>query len=179
MMTTTMTNSHAVQIGPFVDVPSDLKIEKTIEVATTRAEAWRLWSTSAGLRSFFSPNSRIDLRPGGDIEILFLMTAPHGQQGSEGCRVLAYIPEEVLVFSWNAPPTFGDLRNQHTWVVIRFEQLSPTRTTLHFTHYGFGKGDEWGKIHSYFDQAWGRVLEAFRKQAALPNRNVGGMTTSN
>jgi uncharacterized protein YndB with AHSA1/START domain len=161
----TLTAATNVQIGPFVPTPSGMSVAKTIDVPTSLDNAWAMWTTTEGLRSFFSPDSRIELRPGGDFEMLFLMSMPVGKRGSEGSKVLAYVPRQFLAFSWNAPPAFGALRDQHTWVVIRFEALDANRTRLHFTHYGFGDGEAWKKVHDYFEAAWGSVLAKFAKQA--------------
>ena len=37
-------------------------------------------------------------------ELHFLEDAPEGRRGSESCRVLAFVPERLLSFTWNAPP---------------------------------------------------------------------------
>ena len=121
-------------------------------------EAWSAWTTNEGLRSFFSPNSRIDLRPEGDIEILFDMDAPEGFRGSEGMKVMAVEPESMLSFIWNAPPSIPEIRDQRTFVTIRMFPLGERATYLDFRNVGYGNGDEWRKTRRYFMKAWGSVV---------------------
>jgi uncharacterized protein YndB with AHSA1/START domain len=146
--------------------PSGLRIDRTIEVDKSLDDVWRMWTTKEGVQSFFAPQAMVELKPGGAYEMHFNPAAPEGKKGSEGTIVIAYVPKELLVFSWNAPGTFGKLRDEHTWVALRFESLAPAKTRIRFTHYGFGQGEEWAKVHAYFERAWGFVLGNFSKAAA-------------
>ena len=139
---------------------TDLTVAKESIVAAPPAAVWRAWTDPAVITQFFAQRARIELAPGGAYEMLFLLDAPEGQQGSEGCTVLAYVPEKVLAFSWNAPPRFKDARGQHTWVVVELEALPESRTRVRLTHYGFGRGEEWAQVHAYFDRAWGNVMKS-------------------
>jgi uncharacterized protein YndB with AHSA1/START domain len=137
-----------------------------------RAEVWKLISTSAGWKQFFGVDTRIELRPGGKFEILFGKDAPAGQQGSEGCTVLSFLPEQMLSYTWNAPPKFEHARARFTWVVVRLEEASPTRTRILLDHHGFAEQaaanpdhrEEWEQVRAYFDAAWPKVLGAIKGQ---------------
>jgi uncharacterized protein YndB with AHSA1/START domain/uncharacterized protein YciI len=137
---------------------SDRMILKEIVVPAPRASVWRAWTTDEGARSFFASDTRIELSVDGKFEIYFVIAAPAGQRGSEDCRILSFVPEEMLSFEWNAPPQFGALRNQRTRVVITFSDLEDGQTFLVFKHLGWGKGKEWDELYAYFDRAWGYVL---------------------
>jgi uncharacterized protein YndB with AHSA1/START domain len=137
---------------------ADMRVVKEAVVAAPPAAVWRAWTEPAIITEFFAPKAHVELRPGGAYEMLFLLDAPAGQQGSEGCTVLSYLPEKMLTFSWNAPPKFAEARGQHTWVVVELEALPDSRTRVRLTHYGFGRGDEWNLVHAYFDRAWGSVM---------------------
>ena len=78
-------------------------------------------------------------------------------------RFLALQPPRMLSFTWNAPPSLPQAREQRTFVVIRFQPVSEreTRVTLH--HTGWGDGGEWDKAYAYFDRAWGNVLGNLKK----------------
>src|SRR5712672_923199 len=68
------------------------------------AQAWALWADSSGAASYGVPQAAdIELRPGGKYEIYFNKNAPEGERGSEGCKVLSFIPQRMLAFTWNAP----------------------------------------------------------------------------
>jgi uncharacterized protein YndB with AHSA1/START domain len=131
-------------------------IRKDIVVNAPIEKVWHAWTTNEGARAFFSPRTNIELRPGGPYEIFFLPDAPEGQRGSEGCRVLAFDPPRMVSFTWNAPPSFGELRDHHTHVTVRLEPQGPDRTIVRLVHEGFGESEAWLEVRDYFDKAWER-----------------------
>ncbi|MGB2805526.1 MAG: SRPBCC domain-containing protein, partial [Candidatus Zixiibacteriota bacterium] len=112
------------QAHDFVDVKdqSNRILRKEIIVPAAPKEVWDAWTTTEGVKTFFSSQAKVELAVGGPFEIYFLLDAPHGARGSEGCRVLSYVPPKMLSFSWNAPPEFEKLRGKHTIVVVRLEE---------------------------------------------------------
>lgn len=143
---------------------SDKVLRKEIVIPASRADVWRTWTTTDGVKSFMSPEAWVELRIGGPFEIYFVPSAPPGKRGSEGYRFLNFLPMEILSFDWNAPPQFVELRNQHTQVILRFFNLPPDSTRLEFFQYGWGRGEKWDGLYAYFDRAWGFVLENLRKR---------------
>ena len=122
-------------------------------------EAWSAWTSKEGIDSWWGPpDARIELRIGGPFELLFLSDAPTGEQGSEGCRFLAYVPGEMLAFTWNATPDHP-LRAEHTWVVITFSEFDEDTTRVRMVHTGFLEGPDWDTYMAYFDDALDRVLK--------------------
>ena len=115
---------------------------------------WDLWTTEAGLRSFFSPAATVDLKVDGLYEILFSPNEPPGKRGAEGLRIMVVEPPKRFVFTWNAPETMPSIRAQRTIVEIRLEP-APEGTRMTFTHSGWGSGTEWDQAYDYFDKAWG------------------------
>ncbi|MGE0710087.1 MAG: SRPBCC domain-containing protein [Planctomycetota bacterium] len=141
--------------------PAAPALRLSVEVPAEPARVWAAWTTSAGFEGFFGVPCWIELEPGGAYELYFDGEQPLGARGSEGCRVLSYLPERMLSFSWNAPPDFGELRGQHTWVVLELEPLGPgTRVSL--TQLGWGVGGRWPELQAYFERAWGMVLATLR-----------------
>src|SRR6185295_18826531 len=97
------------------------KTDRTVRCETvvpaTPAEAYRLWTTDAGVKRFFAPDAHIDARPGGRYEILFAPDRdPLGlSHGTAGAHVLRLVPARLVAFEWiafaadstlgkNAPP---------------------------------------------------------------------------
>jgi len=134
------------------------RLEVEVLVAASPADAWDAWVNPQRVVNFLGAEARIDLRIGGRYEILFLLDAPQGQQGAEGCRILAYLPGEMLAFSWNAPPQMPEIRFLHTWVVVTFRGLPEGPTRVRLVHTGFGEGPLWDEDFGYFAAAWDRVL---------------------
>ncbi|UCG32867.1 MAG: SRPBCC domain-containing protein [Phycisphaerales bacterium] len=136
-------------------------LRKEVTVTASPQEVWLAWTTTDGAKSFFAPEAHIELRVGGPYELYFNPSAPEGQRGSEGCRVLSFLPGEMLSFSWNAPLKFPEIRKERTCVVLRFEHLGDGRVRVKVYHHGWGEGAQWDQVYAYFDRAWDLVLGRF------------------
>ena len=147
-----------------VEDPSDRILTKEVIVTASIDSVWQAWTTTEGANSFFSPNADIDLRIGGKYGIYFLMDAPEGSRGSEDCHILSFLPKKMLSFEWNAPPSFGNIRFEHTRIVLLFEELPDGKVKVTLSQLGWGKGENWDKLYDYFDKAWGYVLGNFEKR---------------
>lgn len=150
-------------------------IRKEIVVNATPAKAWWMWSTSDGVMALSPPKAKIDLRVGGMYEWYFVPDAPEGQRGSEGCTILSYIPEKMIAFTWNAPPSIKALRDAQarTQVIVEFEPIEAGRTLVRLTQLGFGTGADWDAYYAYFDRAWGHVLGNMEKHFQKDGDSAG------
>lgn len=148
----------------YVAEPTDAVLRKQVTVSAPLDAVWEAWTTTAGIETFFAPKARVELRLGGPYEVYFAVDAPRGSQGSEDCRVLSYLPKEMLAFEWNAPPDFGDLRRKRTQVMVTLVENEPGRVIVTLAQSGWGKGAEWNRLYAYFDRAWGNVLENLAKR---------------
>lgn len=147
-------------------------IEIETVVNAPREEVFATYTSSAGWKSFFGVESRIELRPGGPFEIYFSMTPPEGTRGSEGCTVLSYIPGRMFSYTWNAPPKFPAERNERTWVVLTFDDVGATRTRVRAMHMGFreqaavhpDRKENYETVRGYFAKAWPKVFGELKKK---------------
>jgi PTH1 family peptidyl-tRNA hydrolase len=153
---------HAAEDKPS---PPARAIRKSVAVSASVEDVWEAWATPAGARTFFAPDARIELRPGGSYEIYFNPDEQEGLRGSEGCKVLAYRRPQFLVFSWNAPPEFPSARNSRakTRVEVRLEPAGD-RTEVTLTHSGWRTGDDWDEVFRYFERAWDVVLDHLKRR---------------
>lgn len=119
---------------------------------------WNLIGTKEGTERFFSPDINVAFEVGGEYEILFDMEQEEGLRGSEGMKVLCLEPMKRLGFTWNAPPTIPDLRGQQTAVFIELQSLEENKTSVSFSHCGFGNDKDWVSCYSYFVKAWGQIV---------------------
>ncbi len=146
---------------------TDRAIQKEIIVNEFRDCVWDAWTTTEGIKSFFAPDARVELKIGGRYELFFLPEgSPLGKRGGEGCRILSYLPKEMLSFTWNAPPQFPDVREMRTHVIVQLADAGDKQTKVTLTHIGWGEGDEWTQVYDYFDSAWGHILESLQKNCA-------------
>lgn len=158
--------AHNAPMFRYPKEQSEKKLHKTVTVVAPVTKVWSDWTTSEGITGFIAKRAAIELRIGGKYEWLFSNDAPEGQAGSEDCLVLSYLPERMLSFEWNAPPELPNARRQRTVVVMLFDEETPGETTIDFTHYGFGVGEEWDKTYDYFDRAWEFVLNRYAEFVA-------------
>jgi len=133
------------------------------EVKAPIEKVWQAWTTPDGIKSFFAPDCKVELRVDGAYEMYFRLEAKPGERGGEGMRILGLEPMRRLAFTWNAPPEIPDIRGQRTMVILEFEKKDANRTLVRFTHLGWGEGASWDKTYEYFDHAWNEfVLPRFR-----------------
>lgn len=151
------------QVPSAVDVDRTIKLEIVIKAPAEKV--WWAWTTRDGIRSFFAPDCDIDLRVLGKYEIWFAPSAPAGRRGAEGNLILAIQEGKMLSFTWDAPPTFPEIRKQRTSVVIALVRLDQNTTRLVFRQTGWGEGEDWTKVHDYFVSAWGDVVLPYLKHS--------------
>lgn len=148
---------HFVPHSRYVTKPTDRVLHKEITVNATSEEVFKAWTTAEGLNSFFGADCNVELRLGGPFEIFFAPAEAAPNRGSEDCHILSFLPNRMLGFEWNAPPSFGELRYTYTQVVIFFDDIAAgCRLTLN--HTGWGRGSDWDRLYEYFDSAWDSVL---------------------
>lgn len=136
-----------------------------ITVAAPVAEVWYAWTTEEGLR-FISAKSRVELRPGGAYEwFLDLPPDAAGRRGSEGSRVLAWLPSKMLAFAWTFPPDVPTLRaaGATTQVVVMFDALEGGGSRVRLHAHGWRDGADWEAGRRYFDAAWSAVLAQLQR----------------
>jgi uncharacterized protein YndB with AHSA1/START domain len=141
-------------------------IDKEVTVAAPAAEVWKAFTTTEGAETFFAPKANIRLEPGGPYEILFNPAGAPGERGAEGMHVLAFVPERLLAFEWNAPPKFPEIRNgkRNTFVVVELAPAGEKRTRVRLHHGGWAEGGRWPEVRAYFDPAWDWVLANLMKR---------------
>jgi uncharacterized protein YndB with AHSA1/START domain len=149
---------------------SERQLVKTARIDAPVAEVWAAWTTPAGLKAFLGVDSAIELRRGGKYELYFGPPALAPNRGSEGCTVLSYLPERMLSFTWNTPPSFPAQRalGPTTFVVIELAPAGDSATDIRLTHLGWPAGAEWDPVFAYFDRAWANVLAALVKSKSAP-----------
>lgn len=139
-----------------VEVPVDLHVD----VQAPARVVFDAWTTPQGWRRMMDVEARVELAVGGRFELLFNPEETPGRQGSEDCQVLAYVPDSMLAFSWNAPPEIPETRGWRTWCVLTLEDRGAGVTRVRLRHLGFGQGPAWEQTIRYFQRAWGLVLAA-------------------
>ena len=145
-------------------------LTKEVTIRAPLAAVWDAWTTTDGLK-FVSRSSNVELRIGGPYE-WFLDGSPdeNGRRGGEGSRVLAFLPGEMLAFSWTFPPAVAELRQagETTQVVVFFDEEPGGLVRVRLNAHGWQDGDEWQRGWDYFDAAWTYVLATLKQQLEEP-----------
>jgi len=129
-----------------------------VRIKASLENVWNAWTTESGVKSFLAPDCKINFCPDGEYEIYFNPDAPYGKRGGEGLRIMSIQPMKMFSFSWNAPPSLPDVRDQRTHVVIRFLPGEAGFTIVSLFHDGWGAGGQWDDAFQYFENAWGKVV---------------------
>ncbi len=131
---------------------------KTRTIRASAADVFAAWTTADGWARVYSEPSKaeIDLAIGGQYHWLF-----DGTTGSNGCQILSYIPDRMVSFTWNAPPSQPESRARRTWVVVEMSPVDGDESAceVRLTHLGFGTEPHWDETYGYFDAAWGHILD--------------------
>ena len=133
-------------------------IQFQIELDAAIETVWAAWTTEEGVLSFFSPACKVELSPGGSYEIFFDTDSPAGQRGGEEMIVLAFQAPSMFSFTWNAPPSLAEVRDQRSHVTIRLEAIDEDKTRLYFREDGYGEDGRLDERFEYFINAWGKVV---------------------
>lgn len=133
-------------------------VRAEIVVPAPVEQVWEAWTTPEGARTFFAPDCNIELRVGGPYEIFFNPEAEEGKRGGDGMIVLAFQPQRMLSFTWNAPLSLPTVRGQMTHVSVHLCPTTQQETYVVLVHDGWGEGGEWDDAFNYFTEAWSKVV---------------------
>ena len=148
-----------------VATASDRILVKEITVRASLDAVWNAWTTEEGLE-FVTAKSNVELRRGGPYE--WFLDGPadeSGRRGGEGSQILAWLPNEMLAFSWTFAPATPNLRRaqERTQVIVTFTPGDDGTVRVRLTAHEWQDGAEWDAGYNYFDEAWSYVLEVFKQ----------------
>ena len=134
-------------------------IDFEFTVDASPSDVYNVWATTEGIKTFFSPGGKVDLKLFGDYFIYFFPENEPGSRGAEDEKIISYEKDKMISFTWGFPPSLPNLRaNQKTVVNIRFLPTDDGKTKVHFIQSGWGEGEDWQKGYDYFVKAWGSVV---------------------
>jgi len=141
----------------FTEVNGDRAMQLSIDVPASAHAVFQAFTTSEGFSSWAVPVAHVDLRIGGYIEASYDPAAKLGDANNIRNRILAYVPDRVLVIkNEQAPKGFADPELfRRTSTVIEFVALSPTSTRVTLTNAGYGKGEGFDTLYQHFE--WGNA----------------------
>ena len=132
-----------------------------VTVPASRAEVWRVISTSEGLSTWLAPNAVVELKPGGEWMVHFAGSS------SAGGNIMSFVPQKEIVISAMAPEKFPTVRAERTTARFQLEDHG-AGTLVRLTQTGWKDGDEWDRAYEYLTAGNAQLL------ATLHRRFVSG-----
>lgn len=155
-----------VSSSAFDEASGDHAMQLSIEVPAGAHAVFAAFTTSEGFASWAVPVAHVDFRVGGSIEASYDPAARLGDPNNIRNRILAYVPDRVLVIkNEQAPQGFaGSALFQRTVTVIEFSALSANRTRVTLTNAGYGKGEAFDTVYRHFEWGNAYTLAELRKR---------------
>jgi uncharacterized protein YndB with AHSA1/START domain len=145
-------------------VADERAISEKVTVKAGVDEVWKAWTTSDGIKTFFAPDAKVELRVDGPFQIYVNPFAEPGMKGADDMRIIGFQEKRMLSFNWNAPPSLPEARKQRSVVIVRFVARGDSLTDVSIYHVGWGDGGEWDKAYDYFSKTWPGVLKNLKKR---------------
>lgn len=148
-------------------------LRQSVVVAAPVAAVWTAFTTTDGYLSWAMPVASVDFRVGGVIEASYVPGAKLGDADNIRNEIIAYAPERMFAIrNRNAPSDapFDVATFQSLHTVVLFDDEGNGRTRVTIVQPGYGAGEKFAKLWSFF--AWGNGATL----AALRDRFVNGPT---
>ena len=139
-------------------------INEKITVKANVDDVWKTWTTTEGIKTFFAPDARVELKVDGPFQIYINPFGEPGMKGADDMKIIGFQDRKMLSFTWNAPPSLPEARKQRSVVIVRFISRGDALTDVTIHHVGWGEGGEWDKAFDYFSKSWPNVLKNLQKR---------------
>ena len=150
------------------DTPTEtLRWEVVVDAPVERV--WDAWTTKEGIESWLVPHAEVDLRVGGAIRTNYNRDGKIGDDGTIVTHIMAFEPRRALITRFTAPPTAPQAKiAENTWGVMQLESITPSRTRIVLTSYGWKRGGEWDTARAFFEKGNAWTLEQLRLKLSTP-----------
>ena len=153
-----------LMILPGWSAAQERAISEKITVKANVDDVWKAWTTTEGIKTFFAPDAKVELRVDGPFEIYINPFGAPGEKGADDMRIIGFQEKKMLTFNWNAPPSLPEVRKQRSVVIVRFISRGDALTDVTLHHVGWGEGGEWDKAYAYLSKTWPNVLKNLQKR---------------
>jgi uncharacterized protein YndB with AHSA1/START domain len=139
-------------------------VSEKVTVKANVDDVWKAWTTTDGIKSFFAPDAKVELKVDGPFQVYINPFAEPGLKGADDMKIIGFQEKKMLTFTWNAPPSLPEARKQRTVVIVRLVSRGDVLTDVTLHHVGWGEGGEWDKAYDYFAKSWPNVLKNLQKR---------------
>jgi uncharacterized protein YndB with AHSA1/START domain len=116
-------------------------------------QVWHAFTTQEGLQTWAAPVVEFELKTGGSFHSNYNPQAKLGDTGTIYNTVLSYIPLRMLTFKIGLTPAFpeGPRQAGTLFAVAEFAAIGANKTKVTLSMAGWGSGDEWNRVYSFFE----------------------------
>ena len=143
-------------------------------------ELWSFYTKSDQVVRWMAPVAQVELSAGGSIRTNYNPCAKVGDKGTIDLKIVAYVPERRLILQSDLEP-----QREATWMnetvyanrdrlfnLIEFEELENGRSRIVSWGLGYGQGEEWATMISFFEQgnafSYGQLRKAIAGEDVWP-----------
>ncbi len=140
-------------------------LQQSIDIAAPPACVWRGLTDEAGIKAFGMAVAQVELRNGGLIEEGFRPDAKMGGSETIRHRIIAYLPERLLVLRNEATPPglpHAELYRNVVQIVSVEPQGGDGHSRFTISHTGYGAGAEYDQLYRFFAQGNPSYLTAMK-----------------
>jgi hypothetical protein len=136
----------------FTEPNGDRVLQQSIDIAAAPSCIWHGLAEEEGIKAFGLPLAHVEMKNGGVIEEGFSPDAKLGGNQTIRHRIIAYLPERLLVLRNEAtppgPPHAELYRNVVQVISIEPRDKEFTRFTI--SHTGYGGGADYDQLYDFF-----------------------------
>ena len=135
------------------------RLDFEVEIPATPNEVWVALSTTDGLKTWLAPETRVDLRKGGDWVVLF-----NGASAGGG-TIIDFVEGKSITIAAMAPESFPTVRKERTTAVFEFDSAKDGKASIVRLHQtGWKTGEEWDKAFDYLATGNSQLLNQLRER---------------
>lgn len=146
-------------------------LQLSIIVPLDKEDAWKLFTTDEGLKQWIAPVAIINMKVGGSIVTNYDKTKTIEDSASIKLDIINYIEQEMLTLKVNLNNNFPPSaikEDKNLQEVLQFISVGKGKTKIISNMIGWGQGNDWDKVYSFFEKGniwtYEEVLKLFQKE---------------
>ena len=151
------TMQGAVKVTKILTPAKELRF--AVEVPAPVDQVWQAMTTAEGLKTWLTPDAKVDLRAGGDWLAIF-----PGGVAPGGGPIVSFVPEKSITLRAMAPTQFPTVRQERTLAVFELKPVDAKTTRVTLQQTGWKEGKEWDDAFEYLSKGNPQLLNALRQR---------------
>ena len=154
-----------VENTSYVEPSGDRAIQLSETIPASAHDVFAAFTTGAGFSSWAVGMAEIDLRVGGMIEASYDAKAKPGDPENIRNRILAYLPDRLLVIRNEQAPKGlpGREAFARTVTMVEFQPLGPKSSRVVVTNAGYGADPDSAAAYRHFEWGNAYTLDALKR----------------